>query len=212
MAFIQIFLRMSASSSVGSPAAEKMRQRRPHLREVPPRHSPMKDIKFVWMREMPGPSMLAPCRVWTPRTRSAPPRTSAITSSLPRPFWKDTATDSRWKRCFADSTAARVSVALHCTMTTSKVPRLFTSEVALTFSVRSPPTPTSLRPFLLMASTCSCHVSTKVTSRPPSARMPPKRQPMAPAPSTATVGLAPQSIHLSVTASRTRAISPAHVK
>src|SRR6476659_2788141 len=54
---------------------------------------------------------------------------------------------------------------------------------------RLPPTPTMRRPLEAMVEMCSPHVSTSVTSRPPSASRPPNRPPMAPAPITTILGL-----------------------
>ena len=78
------------------------------------------------------------------------------------------------------------AVALHITITASTFPIVDGSDVAGIFINLSPPWPSIFRPFLLISSTCSFQTSMSVTLRPFSARRPPNRQPIAPAPRTAT--------------------------
>ena len=87
---------------------------------------------------------------------------------------------------FAFVSACSRAVALHMTMTTSTGLIDFGSFVALILIKRSPPKPSIFKPFLLMASICSFQTSIKVTFKPFSANRPPNKQPIAPAPSTAT--------------------------
>ena len=82
----------------------------------------------------------------------------------------------------ADSKA----VALHITIIASTLSKDDGSEVALTLITRSPPCPSIFKPSLLIASTCSFQTSIKITFKPFSASNPPNKQPIAPAPSTAT--------------------------
>ena len=87
---------------------------------------------------------------------------------------------------FEDSNACSKAVALHITIIASTVSNFPGSVVARIFIVLSPPWPIIFKPFLLISSTCCFHTSIRITLRPFSARSPPKRQPIAPAPSTAT--------------------------
>ena len=82
--------------------------------------------------------------------------------------------------------AGSKAVALHITITASTLSNDDGSEVAFTLMTRSPPCPSIFKPSLLIASTCSFQTSIKITLSPFSASNPPNKQPIAPAPSTAT--------------------------
>ena len=82
--------------------------------------------------------------------------------------------------------AGSKTVALHITITASTIPTVDGSVVALTLINLSPPWPSILRPCLFIASTCSFQTSIRITLSPFSANKPPNKQPIAPAPKTAT--------------------------
>ena len=158
--------------------------------------------------------MLAPWAVRPPSTRSSP-ISSAISSSLPKPFWKEmntvlfennyhllVLTHDLLHLCehvpgASDGLPGVGRLALHKHDVHSRL-RLgvrggshlkreclsnvncLRNKKILTLTCLSPPTPTILRPLVLMVSTCSAHTSTRTTSRPFSASRPPKKLPMAP--------------------------------
>ena len=84
--------------------------------------------------------------------------------------------------CFNCSTACFVAKDFTRTMTRSASPIVSAVVLASTLTYQSSFSFVICRPSLLIRSTCSCHISTKWTSFPPIARVPPIVLPKAPAP------------------------------
>ena len=89
----QICFLISVLASLGSPCSLNSVHNWLTLSDFLPSISPTQLVRFVWALIWPGPSMLAPWAVRPPKTFSWP-TSSAINSSLPRPFWKEMKTVS----------------------------------------------------------------------------------------------------------------------
>src|SRR5262245_2087777 len=136
-------------------------------------------VRMAW----PGSYMPAPIVMTQPSVRCVP-ATAATRSSL-RPFWKSTTTPSAVRYFKAIAVAHSVSYDLTAMKTASNGWVTDCSSWmcrALTGTRCSPQLPLRRRPTFFIASTCSGHWSTSVTSRPARVSIPPTTLPMAPAP------------------------------